>query len=159
MYIRISFIDPLVDTYTLILFNCRFIYKINIKWSDGTSSTSYRSYSEFFDFQCSLLVEFPVEGGNKGSTRTIPYLPGKKIFKKTTYDLALERQPQIHDYVTELLSLPEHISRSERLLRFFKSNWQEDRLRRGENEDGANYSVRYVSKGAMASSEHGACVR
>lgn len=131
------------------------MYKIEIKWSDGTSSTSYRSYSEFFDFQCSLLVEFPVEGGNKGNTRTIPYLPGKKIFKKTTYDLAVERQPQIHDYVTELLSLPEHISRSERLLRFFKSNWQEDRLKRGESEDGANYSVRYV-KGAMASSEHGA---
>ena len=133
------------------------MYKINIKWSDGTSTTSYRSYSEFFDFQCCLLVEFPLEGGSKGSPRTIPYLPGKKLFKKTTNELALERMPQIHDYVTQLLSLPEHISRSERVLRFFKSNWSEDRLRSGDSqrrEDSASYSVRYISRGAVDSSEH-----
>ncbi len=137
---------------------CRFVYKISIKWSDVTSTTSYRSYSEFFDFQCSLLVEFPLEGGNKSNPRTIPYLPGKKLFKKSTHELALERMPQINDYVTQLLSLPEHISKSERVLRFFKSNWQEDRLRSEDDhrrDNSANYSVRYVSRGAMASAEHG----
>ena len=130
------------------------MYKIDIKWSDGTNSTSYRSYSEFFDFQCSLLVEFPAEGGqNKGTARTIPYLPGKKLFQKSTYDLALERKPQLHEYVTQLLTLPDHVSKCERVLRFFKSNWQEDRLRSGEGRlcDGAssagNYSIRYLSKG------------
>ena len=129
------------------------MYQIDLKWSDGTASSSYRSYSDFFDFQCALLVEFPVEGGQgKGSVRTLPFLPGKKIFKKSTYELAQERHPQINEYVKTLLTLPEHVSRSERLLRFFRSNWQEDRMHSDEplsterDPTAVSYSVRHLNR-------------
>ena len=93
------------------------------------SNSSYRRYSDFFDFQCELLNTFRKEAGlQKGSERVIPYLPGKRIFGSKR-DLALERQPQINEYVQKLIALPEHISRCDLVMDFFRSNWQEDRLR------------------------------
>ena len=90
---------------------------------------SYRRYSDFFDFQCELLNAFRKEAGlQKGSERTIPYLPGKRLFGNKQ-DLAMERLPQLNEYVQELIALPEHISHCDKVMQFFRSNWQEDRLR------------------------------
>lgn len=117
---------------------------MELKWSDDSSSTSYRSYSELFDFQCDLLTEFPKEGGSqKGTQRTIPYLPGKKMFQKSTLKLAESRLPQIDDYVKTLVSMPENITRSELTCRFFRSNWQEDKLMNKE-ESSVRYSIRHM---------------
>lgn len=122
------------------------MFEIELKWSDDTSSTSYRSYSDFFDFQCDLLMGFPKEAGSqKGTERSIPYLPGKKMFQRSNRKLAETRLPEIDSYVKNLIAMPENISQSEITSRFFKSNWQEDRLRSGEGES-VRYSVKQMSQ-------------
>ena len=141
----------------------RFVYEIQVQWSNSHTTTCYRGYTDFFDFQCELLTTFPMEAGSvKGSERTLPYLPGRKIFQRRTLALAEQRLPQMDQYVKDLIDMPEHISRYEKVLQFFRSNWQEDRLRRGSftgrnssssstsallfSEDGnVEYSVRKLS--------------
>ena len=110
----------------------RFVYEVQVEWSNDAVTTSYRGYTDFFDFQCELIRIFPLEGGTvKGVERTLPYLPGRKIFQRRTAALAEKRLPEIDNYVKKLVAMPEHISRCEQVLQFFRSNWQEDRLRRG----------------------------
>ena len=134
----------------------RFLFQIDLEWSDGNKTSSFRSYSDFFDFQCGLLTTFPREGGlEKGHERIIPFLPGKKWFSRSTRQLAEQRLPEIREYVQRLIALPQHISKSEDVVSFFRSNWQEDRLRRGEGRgsllrNGSStsnkYSVENLSK-------------
>lgn len=115
----------------------KYVFKIRIEWTDSSSTTSYRGYKDFFDFQCGLIYAFPEESGQKkGSQRTLPFLPGKRLFKRSTRRLAEERLPAIDAYVRSLLAMPEHIAHSERVLQFFRSNWREDRLRERYGEDG-----------------------
>ena len=55
----------------------QYAFVLNMKWSDGSSSIIWRSYNDFFDFQCGLLDSFPEEAGSvRGFVRIIPYLPG-----------------------------------------------------------------------------------
>lgn len=130
----------------------RFVFRVDITWSDDHKTTSFRSYSEFFDLQCELLSQFPQEAGEqKNSQRTLPFLPGKQIFRRSSRHLAEERLPKINNYITELLKLPEHISQCERVLRFFRSNWQEDRIRCDEghgalSRENSTTSVKYTVK-------------
>ena len=108
----------------------RFVYEVQVEWSNSSLTTCYRGYTDFFDLQCDLLSTFPYEGGSvKGVERTIPFLPGRKIFQRRSAALAEKRLPQIKDYVKKLIRLPENVSRSNQVLKFFCSNWQEDRLR------------------------------
>lgn len=108
----------------------RYTFQIDLDWSDGNASSSFRSYNELFEFQCDLLDAFPEEGGKtKDVDRTIPYLPGKKFFRISSRSLAEERLPKVQEYVRLLIAMPKHISRSDRVLRFFRSNWSEDRLK------------------------------
>ena len=141
----------------------RYVYEVSVDWSNSNTTTCYRGYTDFFDFQCELLCTFPFEGGAvKGVPRTIPYLPGRKIFRRTTAALAEKRLPQINDYVRGLVAMPENVSRSHPVLKFFRANWQEDRLRGGSftvsrqtsrsgllfHEEGAvEYSVRRLNDG------------
>lgn len=125
----------------------RFVFQINMEWSDGSLSTSHRSYSEFFDFQCDLLVDFPKEAGTqKGYKRSLPYLPGKKIFHKSNRKLAESRITPIDMYIKALVSMSDTVMRCERTCRFFKSNWQEDRLRSGERLSMIRYTVKTLSR-------------
>ena len=110
----------------------RYVYEVSVEWSDSRTTTCYRGYTDFFDFQCELLSSFPFEAGAvKGITRTVPYLPGRRLFKRSTAALAEQRLPKIDEYVRKLVAMPENVSRNKLVLRFFHSNWQEDRLRRG----------------------------
>jgi len=55
----------------------QYAFVLNLEWSDGSSSIIWRSYNDFFDFQCGLLDSFPEEAGTvRGFVRIIPYLPG-----------------------------------------------------------------------------------
>ena len=55
----------------------QYAFVLTLEWSDGSSSIIWRSYSDFFDFQCGLLDSFPEEAGSVGGfARIIPYLPG-----------------------------------------------------------------------------------
>lgn len=131
-----------MDTQLVLTKTSRFVFQIDLKWSDGSSTSSFRSYSEFFNFQCDLLTEFPKEGGSQ--KRTIPYLPGKKMFQKSTQTLADTRLPHIDAYVKTLISMPENVSQSELVCRFFRSNWQEDKLR-SVNMKSVLYTVKQMS--------------
>ena len=78
-----------------------------------------KEYKDFFDLQCSILDTFPEEGGRNGFQRIIPYLPGRKIFRRDDLFLAQERKPELNKYMTELLQLKESISQSKLVLDFF----------------------------------------
>ena len=138
----------------------RFVYEVHVEWSNSNATTCYRGYTDFFDFQCELITTFPYEAGAvKGVERTIPYLPGRKLFQRGSSTLAEKRLPQIDDYVKRLVAMPGHISRCDLVLKFFRSNWQEDRLRGGSfsrqssssallfhQEGGVEYSVRSLAE-------------
>ena len=110
----------------------RYVYEVSVDWSDSNTTTCYRGYTDFFDFQCELLSTFPFEAAAvKGIPRTIPYLPGRKLFQRSTAALAEKRLPQINDYAQRLVAMSEKVSRSQSVLKFFRANWQEDRLRGG----------------------------
>ena len=99
----------------------RFVFQLDINWSDDTKSVCFRGYQQFFEFQCKLLDSFPEEAGlEKGSQRTLPYLPGKQVFRRSTKQLAMDRLPELDQYIKELIGLPEHISHSALVTRFFK---------------------------------------
>ena len=56
----------------------QYAFVLDLEWSDGSSTIIWRSYSEFFEFQCRLLNAFPEEAGSTtGSVRCIPFLPGQ----------------------------------------------------------------------------------
>ena len=76
--------------------------------------------------------------------RTIPFLPGKKLFQKSSRKLAESRLAQIDDYVQCLILLPENLSHSEITSRFFRSNWQEDRQQKGEVGGSVKYTVKQI---------------
>ena len=112
-----------------------FVFKIDLRWSDGSKTVCHRQYSDIFDFQCKLLDQYPEESGEtKGSTRIIPFIPGKKILSFNSMRLALERVPAINEYVEKLVALPPHVSRSPEFIKFFTNNWLEDTLRQGVKE-------------------------
>ena len=104
----------------------KYLYKISVHWSDGTASHCYRSYTNFFNLQCKLLDTFQEEAGVRKTPRTIPFLPGRQIFARSTRKLAEDRRPEIDKYVVELLRLPVHVSKHKSVCQFFRSNWEED---------------------------------
>lgn len=56
----------------------QYAYVVFVVWSDGRTTTVWRSYQQFFEFQVQLLMAFPEEAGESGGAkRIIPYLPGK----------------------------------------------------------------------------------
>lgn len=101
----------------------KYVYEIETRWSDNSTRRCFRAYHDFFNFHCKLLDRFPEESGLvKGSTRTLPYLPGKQIFRRNTKSLAQERLPKLDQYVQDVTTLPENISRSKEVHRFFSDN-------------------------------------
>eukprot|EP00048_Salpingoeca_helianthica_P012194 m.175957 g.175957 ORF g.175957 m.175957 type:complete len:942 (-) comp15337_c7_seq2:46-2871(-) len=101
-----------------------YVYVIEVTWSDGSVLTIYRRYSLFFEFHTLLLDMFPEASGEaKGSTRTIPFLPGKKLFERTnTRKHAMQRKGAIQDYINSLLKLPAQISACSHVKAFFSIN-------------------------------------
>jgi hypothetical protein len=55
------------------------VFIITIQREDDTSYEITKEYKDFFDLQCSILDTFPVEGGQAGYDRIIPYLPGEML--------------------------------------------------------------------------------
>lgn len=96
------------------------MFLISVCWSGGRTSEILKCYKDFFHLQCSILDEFPVEGGRYNKIRTIPYLPGRKIFRKDDLGLAQERKPDLDSYVKQLIKLDPIISQSRLVLDFFE---------------------------------------
>uniref|UniRef100_UPI00358E8D4B SH3 and PX domain-containing protein 2B-like n=1 Tax=Myxine glutinosa TaxID=7769 RepID=UPI00358E8D4B len=99
-----------------------YVYIIRVSWSDGSTHTIYRRYSKFFDLQMQLLDEFPVQGGQKDpKQRTIPFLPGKILFRRSHIrDVAIRRLKPIDEYCRTLVLLPPEISHCAEVLQFFE---------------------------------------
>lgn len=101
--------------------NSRYAFEMNINWSNGGKSTCVKSYNEFFEVHCKLLDAFPDDAGKtKTNPRIIPFLPGKKIFRRSTKQLAQERLPQLDMYMKALVALPGHISTCAILMEFLE---------------------------------------
>ncbi|KAM9561339.1 SH3 and PX domain-containing protein 2A-like isoform 2-T2 [Salvelinus alpinus] len=100
-----------------------YVYLINVTYSDSTSHVIYRRYSKFFDLQMQILDKFPVEGGQKDpKKRIIPFLPGKLLFRRSQVrDVAVKRLKHLNDYCRAVMRLPNQISQSEEVLRFFET--------------------------------------
>lgn len=117
-------------------------FKIEVEWSDGSKTTCCHDYDHFFQLQCKLLDSFPDEAGKvKGKQRTIPFIPGKQIFRRNTKQLALERMPKLDDYLKELLSLPQQISHCCHVINFL-------------SDDQMNETVRFVCLERCASDDN-----
>ncbi|KJE89378.1 hypothetical protein CAOG_00861 [Capsaspora owczarzaki ATCC 30864] len=85
----------------------RWMFVIELVWSNNTATVIYRDYDAFFDFQCNLLDKFPTEAGSvKGTTRSIPYLPGKVLFNANSKAVAEKRVEELNEYIEKLLKLP-----------------------------------------------------
>jgi len=95
-----------------------YIYQINVQWNIAKTTIIYRSYDNFFDMQMQLLDHFGEDPN--GRDRTVPFLPGKQIWRIGTRTLAKNRQPKIQGYIDELLDLPYRISRCNEVLNFFR---------------------------------------
>lgn len=98
-----------------------YVYVIHVSWTDGSVTIIYRRYSKFFDFHMKLLATFPDEAGSRiPSQRTIPFLPGKKVFGRShTREVALKRMNQLDEYCRLLVKMPGKISNSEEVITFF----------------------------------------
>ena len=116
----------------------KYLYKISVEWSDGTASHCYRSYTDFFNLQCKLLDTFPEEAGMRKALRSIPFLPGRQIFARSTRKLAEDRRPEIDNYLIDLLRLPVHISKHKSVCQFFRNNWEEDKYQDSPRKSAAN---------------------
>ena len=104
----------------------RYAFDIATEWSDGNKTNCYRSYQEFFTFHCQLLDLFPDEAATTpASKRAIPFLPGKKIFRRSTKGLAEERLPQLDQYMKELMNLPEKVTNCILVKNFIDRNYKE----------------------------------
>ncbi len=104
----------------------KYAFDIATEWSDGSKTNCYRSYQEFFTFHCQLLDQFHDEAGTTpASKRAIPFLPGKKIFRRSTKGLAEERLPQLDQYMKELVNLPEKVTNCILVKNFIDRNYKE----------------------------------
>ncbi|CAB1343663.1 unnamed protein product [Coregonus sp. 'balchen'] len=96
-----------------------YVYLINVTYSDSTSHVIYRRYSKFFDLQMQILDKFPVEGGQKDpKNRIIPFLPGEHANMYREHTALIN---QFSSILEALMRLPNQISQSEEVLRFFET--------------------------------------
>lgn len=101
----------------------RYAFQIEVQWSDGSKTCCCRSYQQFFDFHCKLLDSFPKEAGTvENSIRTIPFLPGKKLFRPSTKGLAQQRLPQLDQYIKGVVPLPNTITNCMLVKKFLKDD-------------------------------------
>eukprot|EP00039_Didymoeca_costata_P028237 m.20433 g.20433 ORF g.20433 m.20433 type:complete len:719 (+) comp6846_c0_seq1:259-2415(+) len=100
-----------------------YVYVIEVTWSDGSTLKIFRRYSVFFALHTKLLDTFPQYAGNPktGEGRLIPFLPGKKLFgRSSTHYVAEARAPLLSEYLTKLIACPDPLSKSRDLIGFFE---------------------------------------
>lgn len=96
----------------------KYWFVIEAQLEDGRYWELSRYYEDFYDFQISLLREFPAEAGNTGTQkRTLPYMPGPVNY--VTDAITEGRQHNLDAYVKNLLTQPPYISRCTLVKQFF----------------------------------------
>jgi bud emergence protein 1 len=87
-------------------------------FEDGKIWELSRYYEDFYDFQISLLTEFPREAGNTGEQkRILPYMPGPVNY--VTDAITEGRLHNLDAYLKNLLKLPPYIAKCNLLKQFF----------------------------------------
>ena len=56
--------------------SARFMFIVELQWSDAKKTFICRDHDDFFRYHCWLLDNFKLEAGFDDKPRTIPYLPG-----------------------------------------------------------------------------------
>ena len=96
----------------------KYWFVIEAALEDGRHWELSRYYEDFYDFQITLLTEFPAEAGNTGSQkRSLPYMPGPVNY--VTDAITEGRQHNLDAYVKNLLTQPPYISRCTLVKQFF----------------------------------------
>lgn len=141
----------------------KYWFVIEAALEDGRHWELSRYYEDFYDFQISLLREFPAEAGNTGTQkRTLPYMPGPVSY--VTDAITEGRQHNLDAYVKNLLTQPPYISRCTLVKQFFapregdyeidpNANNEDYRLSGGSqpssNESPTNAASRQSSRGNL----------
>lgn len=97
--------------------NDRYWYLVVAKLSNGKYRNLCRYYQDFYDFQITLLDEFPDDAGRTGKKRTLPFMPGPLTYVNDS--ISSQRRVNLNDYVHNLTLLPEYIARSATVQRLF----------------------------------------
>lgn len=87
--------------------NDMYWYIIEAQMSDGRWWELSRYYADFYDFQIALLEKFPTEAGNRGSPRTLPFMPGPVAH--VTDAISNGRRQNLDDYIKKIVDQPDHI--------------------------------------------------
>lgn len=96
----------------------KYWFVIEASLEDGRHWELSRYYEDFYDFQITLLTEFPAEAGNTGTQkRSLPYMPGPVNY--VTDAITEGRQHNLDAYVKNLLTQPPYISRCTLVKQFF----------------------------------------
>ncbi len=97
--------------------NGRYWYWVRAVMEDGRHRNLCRYYEDFYDFQIALLATFPVEAGQTGRDRILPFIPGPTQY--VTDAIAEERKEDLDTYVRALCGLPVHIKTHDHVKSFF----------------------------------------
>jgi len=97
--------------------NGRYWYWVRAVMEDGRHRNLCRYYEDFYQFQITLLLSFPVEAGQTGRDRILPFIPGPTQY--VTDAIAEERKDDLDIYVRELCQLPAHIKNHDHVKGFF----------------------------------------
>lgn len=103
-----------------------FWYVMDCKMEDGNCWTLLRYYADFYDLQISLLEAFPLEAGNMGPERTLPYMPGPVAH--VTDNIAKGRKDNLDAYIKKIVTMPPHISKSMLVRNLFKPRPGDDEI-------------------------------
>lgn len=103
-----------------------FWFHLRASFTKGASLVLYRLYSDFYEFQISLMDTFPVEAGRippggEGSgrplERILPMMPGPTDFEDET--VCAQRVHDLSIYLADVCLLPERIRSSNIMYDFF----------------------------------------
>lgn len=97
--------------------NDKYWYLVVAKLSNGKYRSLCRYYQDFYDFQITLLDEFPDEAGRTGKKRTLPFMPGPLTYVNDS--ISSQRRINLNDYVYNLTVLPDYIARSPTVQQLF----------------------------------------
>ncbi|KAF2091664.1 scaffold protein Scd2 [Saccharata proteae CBS 121410] len=118
----------------------RYCYADDIFWfivecemEDGRFWELSRLYQDFYDLQIRLIQEFPLEAGQRGVERTLPYMPGPVTY--VTDNISNLRRSNLDDYIKNLLKLGPHIAGSDLVRGFFEPKKNDYEIDPNVNED------------------------
>lgn len=143
----------------------KYWFVIEATLENGSHWELSRFYEDFYDFQITLLTEFPAEAGNTGTQkRTLPYMPGPVNY--VTDSITDGRRHNLDAYVKNLLTQPPYISRCQLVKQFFaprdgdfevdrNSGGPDYRLSGGHSRGSSEGSAGVVSKQSSQSNLNG----